>query len=408
MNYKETLEYIHSLPKFKTNSSSELKNVLQKMSNPQNNLKYVHIAGTNGKGSTAVMIQSALTFSNKKTGLYISPFVIEFCERIQIDGKFISHESLVKYSEYVKEILQSNNLKLTEFEFITAVAFKYFCNNNCDIVVLETGLGGRLDATNVIKQSLVSVITQIDIDHSEILGNTIEKIAYEKCGIIKNNSVVVTTQNQKASVKKIIENVASQKNNKLFFNNVKELTNKKISLNGNSFCLNNTLYKTKFLGEHQFDNAATALKVLEVLNVDKKSISHGLKSAYLKCRIDILNKTPTVIVDGSHNKNGVSALVNTLNSLKISNFNIIVCMMKDKDIKNSLAEISKSASHIFVTEIPENPRCIKAKDLKNICKEFNSNTEIIKLNNYKKYISSENPTVIFGSLYLASYIINNF
>lgn len=409
MNYNEALNYIHSLPRFKENTNLiDIKKVLAAFSNPQDNLNFIHIAGTNGKGSTAIMIQSALTISKKKTGLFISPFIIDFCERIQIDGEFISRNDLCKYTQIIKARAEKLNLQLSEFEFITCIAYKYFFDNNCDVVVLETGLGGRLDATNVIKKPLVSVITQIDIDHSEILGETIEKIAVEKCGIIKENSIVVSLDSQKDSVKEIIEKTAMNKNCKIFYNDSKNIIDKQISIKGNEFFLNNNHYSTKLLGNHQFDNAATAIRVLEILEIPKEYIIEGLRKAKLPGRIDILSENPLVIVDGAHNKNGVDALYDTLKDLEINNYNAIVCMMNDKEIESALSKILKSASKVFVTELPDNPRSVKSEQLKTICKKFNKESKIIELDNFKDYIYDDKPTIIFGSLYLASYIIKNF
>ena len=187
MNYEETLNYIHSLGNFSKPATLErIKSVLQKLGNPQNNFKAIHIAGTNGKGSEAAMLTKTFSLAGYKTGLYISPFIIDFRERIQLNGEFISHNDICKFAEIVK----STNTELTEFEFITAVAFLYFSQQNCDIAIIETGLGGRLDATNTLGNVIANVITKIGLDHTAILGDTIQKITAEKCGIIKNCPVI--------------------------------------------------------------------------------------------------------------------------------------------------------------------------------------------------------------------------
>ena len=201
MNYEETLNYIHSLGNFsKPPTLERIKAVLAKLGNPQNNFKAIHIAGTNGKGSVSAMLSKAFILSRYKTALFISPFIIDFCERIQINSEFISRENLCKYAEIIK----STNIELTEFEFITAVAFLYFSEQNCEIGIIETGLGGRLDATNTMDNVIANVITKIGLDHTAILGDTIEKITNEKCGIIKN-CPVITTVNQPSEALSVLE-----------------------------------------------------------------------------------------------------------------------------------------------------------------------------------------------------------
>lgn len=409
MEYNEALKFIHSLHKFKKDQSfNSIKQVLHNLGNPQDKLKFVHIAGTNGKGSVSAMIAAALISSGKKTGLYISPFVIEFCERIQINNNFISHSDLIRYVLKVKKASFDFGVELSEFEFITCIAFCFYYDNNCDVVVLETGLGGRLDATNVISSPLLSVITHIDIDHSEILGDTVEKIAVEKCGIIKHDTAVVTTENQYRSVKRIISETAEKNNSQLIFNNLSSVSNKRVALNGNSFRYNGIEYKTRLIGRHQFDNAMLAVTALNILGVQQKYILSGLKNAYQPARVDVIGVNPTVILDGSHNENGISALVDTLRELKIERFNSVICMMKDKQVERSLKNILPLSNEVFVTELPDNPRCLSAPQLAEICKKYNKNVRQISVSDVLSVAKSELPTVIFGSLYLSGEIKKYF
>lgn len=409
MEYNEALKFIHSLHKFKKDQSfNSIKQVLHNLGNPQDKLKFVHIAGTNGKGSVSAMIAAALISSGKKTGLYISPFVIEFCERIQINNNFISHSDLIRYVLKVKKASLDFGVELSEFEFITCIAFCFYYDNNCDVVVLETGLGGRLDATNVISSSLLSVITHIDIDHSEILGDTVEKIAAEKCGIIKHDTAVVTTENQYRSVKRIISETADKNNSQLIFNNLSSVSNKRVALNGNSFRYNGIEYKTRLIGRHQFDNAMLAVTALNILGVQQKYILSGLKNAYQPARVEVIGVNPTVILDGSHNENGISALVDTLRELKIERFNSVICMMKDKQVERSLKNILPLSNEVFVTELPDNPRCLSAPQLAEICKKYNKNVRQISVSDVLSVAKSELPTVIFGSLYLSGEIKKYF
>ena len=201
MNYTETLNYIHSLGNFKLPAGLQrITAALSALSCPQNKFEAIHIAGTNGKGSVSAMLAKIFETAGFKTGLYISPYIIDFRERIQINGNFISEDNLVKYSQRVK----NTGVVLSEFEFITAAAFSYFAAEKCDIVIAETGLGGRLDATNTLERVRAAVITKVGLDHSAILGDTVEKIAAEKCGIIKNFPTVVSA-NQKNEVMTVIK-----------------------------------------------------------------------------------------------------------------------------------------------------------------------------------------------------------
>ncbi len=192
MNYDETIEYIHSTPKFaRVLGNTLLRRLLSKMDNPQKKLKFIHIAGTNGKGSCAVMLAEILKLCGLRTGLFTSPYIIRFNERIRVNGEQIPDARLAETASEIKNIIDENNVPVSEFALDTAIAFKYFADEKCDIVILETGLGGRLDATNVIASPIVSIIMSVGFDHMQYLGNTISAITTEKCGIIKNNRPVV-------------------------------------------------------------------------------------------------------------------------------------------------------------------------------------------------------------------------
>ena len=221
MNYTKSVEYIHSLLVFGSKPGFQrINKVLELLDNPQDKIKCFHVAGTNGKGSTSVMLQSICSASGLKTGLFISPFVIDFCERIQIDGQFIPEFRLAELVTNIKGITDNldEQFKPTEFEFITAVAFEYFFEEKIDVAVIETGLGGLLDSTNVIKQPFAAVITKIDIDHTDILGDTIEKITLQKCGIIKKKCMVISCGTQKAEVLDIIKESAKQSKSPFYVN----------------------------------------------------------------------------------------------------------------------------------------------------------------------------------------------
>ena len=204
MNYTEAIDYVHAIPKFvRPLGNKKLSGLLDLLGNPQNELKFIHVAGTNGKGSVSTMTAEILTRAGYKTGLFTSPFIEIFNERIRINDDLIADDVLADYITRISETMQENDMQVSEFAFITAVAMKYFADQNCDIVVLETGMGGRLDATNIIPCPECAALTSISLDHTQYLGDTIEEIATEKCGIIKDGGYVVSAPNK--SVCSIIE-----------------------------------------------------------------------------------------------------------------------------------------------------------------------------------------------------------
>ena len=215
LTYDEALRFIHSRDCFGSNLGLlRIEKLTQALGNPQKGLKYIHVGGTNGKGSTCTMLSEIMISQGYRTGLFTSPYVVDFCERMQIDGEMISHEELAALTEKVKPVVEELDVQgicATEFEVVTAIAFLYFARNNCDIVILEVGLGGKLDSTNVIDRPLASVITSISLDHTEILGDTVGKIAQEKCGIIKQGAVTVAYPQMDAQALEVIEKTAIEK-----------------------------------------------------------------------------------------------------------------------------------------------------------------------------------------------------
>lgn len=280
MNYNETLSYIHSLNKFGSVLGLErITKLLDKLGNPEKELKFIHVAGTNGKGSTCTMLSSVYIDAGLKTGLYTSPYVIDFRERIQVNGKFIEKECLTVLSDKIKE----TGVVVTEFEFITALAFLYFKEQKCDIVILEVGMGGRFDATNAIENPLCSVITRIDLDHTDYLGDTIEKIAFEKCGIIKKGSPTISYPIQEYGSLTTIQN----RSEKLIVPDINSLRILSSDINGNRFIYKDTEYYTRLVGKHQIYNALTVIEtVREVGLADSQNIKLGIANAVLPARIE--------------------------------------------------------------------------------------------------------------------------
>lgn len=402
MNYKETLDFIHSLGKFSNAPSLErIKDILNRLGDPQDNLKVFHIAGTNGKGSVCAYISSVLRCAGFKTGLFISPFITDFRERISINGSFIPQNDVVSLSEKIIK----TGVNLNEFEFITALGLCWFKQCKVDYAVIEVGLGGRFDATNVFCDS-IPVITHIGLDHTKILGDTLEKIATEKCGIIKNNFAVVSP-NQEESVLQVIRSFADN----VISPETESLKNVKVSLSGNSFTYKNIDFVSGLSGEYQIENALTALSALEAskIEINSSALKKGIKEAYIPARLETININPTVVLDGAHNPLAAKALADFVRSQNENVF-AVVAMMKDKDIKNTLKEILPLCKGAVVTEVPNMERSLCAKELCKIASEFCDNVICIEdalsaLKTAEKL--TDGIVVVFGSLYLASFYKNN-
>ncbi len=415
MNFNESVEYIHSLLAFGIKPGLErIGMLLDLLENPQDKLKIVHIAGTNGKGSTSTMISNMLIASGKKTGLFTSPYVIDFCERIQIDGenvdKTLFAECVTKVREKIEELNQQNII-ITEFEAITVSAFLCFVKAECEYVVLEVGLGGRFDATNVVKKPEAVVITSISLDHVAILGDTIEKIAFEKCGIIKDGVPVITSSNQHDDALKVIRETCEKKNCDLIVTNPQETEILDDSIFGTVFAYRDNVYKTRLTGNHQIENTVNAIECAKVLGINETPIASGIENTKMIARMEIMGENPLVIRDGGHNEGCAQALYNFLNKYNVKNINMLIGLMADKDVEGYVKKIAPLCKSV-VTVTPSNPRALNGEKLKEITEKYCDDCNFI--NNPKegyKYILSntkEDETVLIcGSFYMMSDIFGN-
>lgn len=420
MNYEQTIEKIYSLLRFGSQPGLDrLKVFMDRLGNPQKKLKFIHIAGTNGKGSTSTFIASILSTQGYKTGLFTSPYVICFRERIQIDFNMISENDLISLVDKtfpILEDLQKEGIIITEFEYITALAFLYFSEKNCDYVVLEVGLGGRFDATNIIESPLVSVITSISLDHTSILGNTLEEVAREKAGIIKPLCPVVFTS-QEEIVNKVFFEKASSSNSKIYLSDFSKEIKYKINNNFLCFKLNNLNIKSRLLGEYQIYNICNSIKAIEVLKknnvqISDKNILKGIENAFIPARFEIIKTHPLLIIDGAHNPDGMKKLYNTIKMyLPDKNLIGITGMLKDKNIDSSLEFINRVFNKIICVE-PNSPRkldsnemCIKCMNICDDVYDLSNDYEKALFTAYK-FADSNSAIIVFGSLYLASEIRN--
>ncbi len=297
MNYEQAKELLTSQGKFYIKLGLErVRAILTLLGNPQNKLKIVHVAGTNGKGSVCSIVANVLKCAGYKVGLYTSPHLVEYTERIRINNVEIPQKDFASYVEQICNLADENNIHLTEFEILTVMAYKYFADNNIEIAIMETGLGGRFDATNVIENTFISVITSISLDHLDRLGKTIEEISYEKAGIIKPNSMVVVGVSN--SGLNVVKKVAEDKKSKLI------IANGNIDMtfqNGKNYIkYNNKQYEFPLLGLYQKENLALVVKVLEHFEINEKALEDGLKTVKWAARLEYF-KDKNILVDGAHN-----------------------------------------------------------------------------------------------------------
>lgn len=394
---------------------SAIKALLHELDNPQDKIKVIHIAGTNGKGSTANFIANTLS-QKLRCGLFTSPYMVEINEEVKINGKPISDEEFFSYIEMLKHIcekLDKINLKNTYFEVMTALMFKYFYDKKVDVCVVETGLGGTLDSTNVVKKPLASLITTISMDHTNILGNTIEEIAQNKAGIIKEN-VPVFIYPQNESALNVILKKAKEKNSKVYDFKFSEIKIKNQSSDSNEFDFRGYKnIKTSLIGKVQIYNACNALNLLdyfkEEFDLDEDIIKKGIYESTNIGRLQIISKSPRVLIDGSHNKESIDALLSSLKLFEYDKLIVGFSILKDKDYDYIIEKISLIADEIVITSV-DNPRAFELENLEKIVKEKFSNVKKIKdrkeAYEYTKSKAKANDLVLWcGSLYLVGEIL---
>ncbi len=381
--------------------------LLDKLGNPHDNLDMIHIAGTNGKGSCSALIENILRFSGKKTGIYTSPHLINFNERIKVNGKPITNSEIIAF--FKKNKFNIEKIKSTFFEVSTVMALDYFYKNKVDVAIIETGLGGRLDSTNVIKPKL-SVITHISLDHLDVLGDSITKIAKEKAGIIKSDTpVVISTQlNQ---VKEILFKKALIQSSPIF--EVKNISNINLSVTGTSFKYKNKSYNTPLFGFHQAQNASVAIEAVNKYDkkVSNDIIEEGLLSVYWPGRIQKVYRN--IFFDVSHNKESIKSLISSIKIIfpKKLLFGLF-CLKKDKELKLIAKELYKVFNKLFICEDKNNLLLDKAILSKRL-DSYNIKNEIVGSIDVGirkiKYLSTNNGIgLIFGSHYVAEEIFKGF
>lgn len=410
MTGNEAVDYIHSMIWDRRATGYEhAKELLQRMGNPERKLKYVHIGGTNGKGSTAAMIASVLQKADYKTGLYTSPYLFRFNERIQINGEQIADGDLAVVTEYVKTFVDAMEICPSEFALVCCIAFEYFARQNCDIVVLEVGMGGANDSTNVIDCPEVAVLTNIGLDHTEYLGNTLEEIALTKAGILKENGTAILYPNI-SSVEDVFKKVCQERHVELVIADFEGLAPNRHNLEGQIFDYGSR--KNIFLpllGNHQLNNAAVALSAIDMLikkgwEISEEAVFQGIKEVKWPGRFEVISNEPLLIVDGGHNPQCIEALAQNIKDY-LSDRKVIAItgVLADKDYKEMYQPIFPYISE-FVCITPPSPRRLEAAKLaayiQKAGKKATACTDIKEALEFALKLAGESGAVVcFGSLY---------
>lgn len=416
MNINECMEFINSYSKSggKITDLSRAENLMKLIGNPEKNLKFVHIAGTNGKGSTLEYISNALIFSGYKTGQFTSPYILRYNDRICINGTEINDDTLCGICSLIKEKI--DNKPYSQFEITMAVAFLWYVHEKCDIVVLECGIGGLLDCTNVIPPPLLSVITSISLDHTDILGDTVEKIAVQKAGIIKNNSAVILSMDNKHNVKYIVEKNAREKNAEFITPDNRDFKYCAVESDNKPFTYKKKQYKTAMLGFHQPMNALTAIEACEYLRkkgfeISDENIKKSIETTQVKARLQYINGNPPVIVDGSHNPAGINQLHYSLMYID-NDIYTVMGMVDSKDYPDCVRDIARCSKVMFTVD-DFAPNAVPAEKLAEISRTTGTYTGVYHsldkaVEKAKEYALSNNGLVVVcGSLYLASEYLNS-
>lgn len=414
MTYQEAMSYVNGLSRFGMQLGLErIAALLQKMGNPQNELRFVHIAGTNGKGSVSTMLSHILSHSGYRTGLFISPYVLCFRERMQINGQMISEEDFADCAAFVircVEALPDQAESPTQFELETAIAFEWYKRKSCDFVCLEVGLGGRFDSTNSIPPPVLQIITAIGLDHTAVLGDSIDKIAFEKAGIIKGGCTVVYPVQEEAALR-VLEAKCAETGSQLLQADLSQLCILKDHWLESEFSYKGVTYHKSLPGRIQVYNCLTVLTAAQALQeqgyaICETDIRFGLEHTQFPARMELLSKRPLILLDGAHNPAGAEALADSLRDLSSRRITLMMGVLEDKDYEQIVRILGTFATH-FLAVTPDSPRALPAQKLQAcaaaICPQSESYEEIESgLNAALQGLGEEDVLVVCGSLYLAS------
>lgn len=419
MTYQEVVKNIESrIGKFKSKGNVRIKAFLENIGSPHRNLKVIHIAGTNGKGSTVSFIKDILK-EDYRVGSFVSPHLITYCDRIKIGDKEISQEDFAELGEFIiekeKDIVEEYG-DLNLFEFLTIMAIIYFEREGVDLAILEVGMGGRADSTNIFtsREKLISIITSISMDHMEYLGDTIEEIADAKAGIIQEDGLVVTT-NRDPKILGVIEKEAKEKSAELFYTKDLESEIIKSDLRGIDFKLKLDGEEEDFhltqIGDYQVENAIGAIYALYLLNkrgilkISLDDIKKRIKTSTWKGRMEIVSRDPLIILDGAHNFDGIKRLVESLDNFKFKKLHLIMSILADKEHKKMLEEISSYTDEVVFVNL-DYKRGTSPEELSREASEYGLKGQVMTIDEaldyYKKTYEDGDLILITGSLYFVS------
>ena len=380
MDYKEAMQYISGTSWFGAEPSLErISELLESLGRPQDSLRFVHIAGTNGKGSCAAMTASVMKAAGYKTGLFTSPYISRFNERMQINGKQIDDGVITAIVEEIKPFAEKMAVHPTQFEMMTACAMLWFAREKCDIAVLETGLGGRFDATNVISCPEAAVIMNIGLDHTGILGSTVEQIAFEKAGIIKPDCDCVL-YDQPENVVNVIASACEERGARLHKADFSRIRSEFDSIDGQVFTYRGDAYAIPLLGANQLRNAAVVIDTVDVLRgrgwkIEQPDLEHGLYAVSWPAPFEIISDDPFFVVDGGHNPQCAGSVAeNLLRYFPDSRRIILTGVMRDKDSRGIFEALDPVADEYICVTPANSPRALPAEELAELLKEFGKKT----------------------------------
>ncbi|NLY09964.1 MAG: bifunctional folylpolyglutamate synthase/dihydrofolate synthase [Tissierellia bacterium] len=420
MNYQETLAYINSPEKMGSRFGLEsIGRLLKKMGNPQDKLRFIHVAGTNGKGSTCAFMEKILFEEGYNVGLFTSPYIRSFNDRIQVGGEDITNDDVAEIGSWIRilseEIEEEGYLPPTTFEMVTAMGFYFFYLRKADPVILEVGLGGALDCTNIIKSPMAAVLTPIGYDHCQVLGNTLKEIAKNKVGIIKENTMVFSSHQTEEAFEVIVQKCNSLSVPMVFLDRNKYEI---IEANeyGSQWTWGNAKEKlylnNKIAGRYQVENAALAITVLETLknnemiSLTERSIVDGISHMSWPGRLEVMGKKPLIVMDGSHNPQGVRNLIENISVFSYEKLWLIMGVLEDKDVFNMVKDIAGISDYVITTSVPIN-RSLDAEKLSVHFTKIGHSVEVINNPKMAFDYAMENAgekdlVLVAGSLYLIS------
>ncbi len=415
MKYEEALAYIHNTLKFGTKPGlRRIREMLLRLGNPQKNMKFIHVAGTNGKGSTTAMTASVLRSAGYRVGMFISPFVEDFRERIQVDGRYITEDELCMHLERLLPVIEKvKELGFThplEFEIVTTLAFDFFAEQKCDYVVLEVGLGGKYDCTNVIESPLAAVITSISLDHTKVLGNSLAQIAQEKSGIIKNGTSVVCYAKQKKDAYDVIFARCNDVKASLYVPDLSKLNVISQNLSGTDILYDGLNVHIPFVGEYQIYNTLSVIETIRILQrkgilIDDDDIKNGISSTRFPGRMEVVSDSPVCcIIDGGHNPDGVRAMCESIDALRGDKRLIVVMsMFEDKEYRQCVREVASRADVFIASQIDYHralPAISLANEAKGYCNQVYYNEDIsVAVKTALRIARKDDIVLSCGSLY---------